>query len=69
MVVLTSSQEEQDIIESYELGVNSYLVKPVDFDMFILCVSELGFYWLVRNEPSRSGKTDRRDEWLLTDGI
>ena len=53
VVVLTSSQEEQDIIESYQLGVNSYLVKPVDFDKFILCVSELGFYWLVCNQPPR----------------
>ena len=51
VVVLTSSKEEQDIIESYKLGVNSYMVKPVDFDKFIECVSEIGFYWLVCNEP------------------
>ena len=51
VVVLTSSQEERDIVESYELGVNSYMVKPVDFDRFIDCVSELGLYWLVCNKP------------------
>ena len=51
VVVLTSSQEERDIVESYELGVNSYMVKPVDFDQFIDCVSELGLYWLVCNKP------------------
>ena len=51
VVVLTSSEEEQDVIRSYKLGVNSYIVKPVDFDKFIECVSELGFYWLVCNKP------------------
>ena len=51
VVVLTSSKEERDIIESYKLGVNSYLVKPVDFDKFIDSVSEAGLYWLVCNEP------------------
>ncbi len=50
VVVLTSSQEEQDVIESYRLGVNSYIVKPVDFIRFADCVSELGFYWLLVNE-------------------
>jgi CheY-like chemotaxis protein len=53
VVVLTSSKEERDIIESYELGVNSYLVKPVDFDKFIDSVSEAGLYWLVCNETPR----------------
>ncbi len=53
VVVLTSSQEEQDIVESYELGVNSYMVKPVNFEQFIECVSELGLYWLVCNKPPR----------------
>ena len=51
VVVLTSSEEERDIVESYRLGVNSYMVKPVDFEQFIDCVSELGLYWLVCNKP------------------
>lgn len=51
VVVLTSSREEKDIIESYRLGVNSYLVKPVNFDKFVECVSELGLYWLLLNKP------------------
>ena len=51
VVVLTSSSEERDIVESYKLGVNSYVVKPVDFDQFVDCVSEVGLYWLACNEP------------------
>ena len=51
VVVLTSSKEEKDIIESYRLGVNSYIVKPVDFDKFLTTVKELGFYWLLLNQP------------------
>ncbi len=53
VVVLTSSSEERDIVESYKLGVNSYMVKPVDFDQFVESVSEVGLYWLVCNEPPR----------------
>ncbi|MGC9471990.1 MAG: response regulator [Bacteroidales bacterium] len=53
IVVLTSSREEKDIIESYKLGVNSYLVKPVDFDKFVEVVKDLGMYWLVLNQPPR----------------
>ena len=51
VIVLTSSKEERDVIESYKLGVNSYIVKPVDFDKFTQCVSELGLYWLLLNQP------------------
>jgi len=51
VVVLTSSQEERDMIESYRLGVNSYIVKPVDFDNFSTAIGELSFYWLLVNKP------------------
>jgi two-component system, response regulator len=56
VVVLTSSREEKDLIESYRLGVNSYIVKPVDFDQFSEVVRELGYYWLLLNQrPAASG--------------
>jgi two-component system, response regulator len=50
VIVLTSSQEESDIIESYQLGVNSYIVKPVDFDKFIKAIEDIGLYWLLMNQ-------------------
>ena len=51
VVVMTSSNQERDIVESYELGVNSYIVKPVDFEQFADAVRTIGFYWLILNEP------------------
>jgi CheY-like chemotaxis protein len=51
VVMLTSSREERDIVESYDLGVNSYLVKPIDFDKFVDTVQALGLYWVLLNEP------------------
>jgi two-component system response regulator len=53
VVVLTSSKEERDIVESYKLGVNAYIVKPVDFDQFAKAVSDLGLFWMVLNQPPR----------------
>ncbi len=50
VVVLTSSKEESDLIKSYDLGVNSYIRKPVDFDQFVETVRQIGFYWLLINE-------------------
>lgn len=51
VVMLTSSREERDILESYRLGVNSYIVKPVDFDQFTDAVRQSGLYWLLLNQP------------------
>jgi len=51
VVILTSSREERDLVESYKLGVNAYVVKPVDFSDFIKAVRELGVFWALINEP------------------
>ena len=51
LVIMTSSQEERDIVNSYQLGINSYIVKPVDFEQFTEVVRQLGFYWLLINKP------------------
>jgi two-component system, response regulator len=51
VVIMTSSRQERDIVESYKLGINSYIVKPVDFDQFTEAVRQIGCYWLLLNQP------------------
>jgi CheY-like chemotaxis protein len=51
VVMVTSSREQQDLLRSYQLGVNAYVVKPIDFDQFVHAIQELGLYWAVLNEP------------------
>jgi CheY-like chemotaxis protein len=51
VVVLTSSREQRDVVQSYQLGVNAYVVKPVEFDTFAEAVKQLGLFWLLLNEP------------------
>lgn len=52
VVMITSSREEQDLVRSYELGVNAYVVKPVDFQKFVESIKQVGFFWAVINEPA-----------------
>jgi two-component system, response regulator len=59
VVVLTSSREDSDLAACYQLGVNSYIVKPVDFAQFTECVRQLGLYWLLVNEPARAYREQR----------
>ncbi len=54
VVILTSSREERDIIESYNLGVNSYIVKPIDFEQFTEAIRDVGLYWLLLNQVPAS---------------
>ena len=56
VVVLTSSKEESDLLKSYDLGVNSYIRKPVDFDQFVETVRQIGFYWMLINEQPEISK-------------
>lgn len=61
VVMLTSSREERDLVQSYEQGVNAFVVKPVDFNAFFEAIESLGMFWAILNEPPpRSGPADGR---------
>ena len=63
VVVLTSSNEQRDIVESYKLGVNSYVVKPLEFDNFSAAVAELGCYWVLLNQRPDLPEGGRRENY------
>lgn len=58
IVMLTSSREERDLVRSYELGVNAFVVKPVDFNAFFEAIQDLGMFWAILNEPPPRGAND-----------
>ncbi len=60
VVMLTSSEEEADVVRSYELGVNAYVVKPVEFKRFVTAIADLGVFWAVLNEPPPGSKKASR---------
>jgi CheY-like chemotaxis protein len=60
VVMLTSSEEESDVVRSYELGVNAYVVKPVEFKQFVTAIADLGIFWAVLNEPPPGSKKAKR---------
>lgn len=60
VVMLTSSEEESDVVRSYELGVNAYVVKPVEFKQFVAAIADLGIFWAVLNEPPPGSKKAKR---------
>jgi CheY-like chemotaxis protein len=59
VVMLTSSREERDVLKSYESGVNAFVVKPVDFNVFFEAIQDLGMFWAVLNEPPPRGQNGR----------
>ena len=59
VVMLTSSREERDLVRSYELGVNAFVVKPVDFNAFFEAIQDLGMFWAILNEPPPGGGSRR----------
>jgi len=58
VVMLTSSREERDLVRSYELGVNAFVVKPVDFNAFFEAIQDLGMFWAILNEPPPGGRAN-----------
>jgi len=66
VVIMTSSKEERDLISGYDLGVNSFIQKPVDFDQFRETVKRVGFYWMVTNQPPVNSHSTLTHTGLLT---